>query len=96
MDTKYDLQEFIDAPTMQSILIGLVKRVKMRRKEQSLTQKQLAVRSGVSYASLRRFETMGEISLASLLRLAQELGCLEDFNSLFKRKMVSNLKEFEG
>lgn len=96
MDTKYDLREFINAPTRQSILSDLVEQVRTRRKEQSLTQKELAVRSGGSYASLRRFETTGEISLSSLLRLAQTLGCLEDFNALFKRKMITDLKEFKG
>lgn len=77
MDTKDELREFIEAPTMQSILCSLVERVKGRRKERSLTQRQLAARSGVSYASIRRFETMREILLTSLLRLAQTLGCLE-------------------
>ena len=77
MDTKYELREFIEAPTMQSILCSLVERAMERRKERSLTQRQLAARAGVSYASIRRFERMGEISLTSLLRLAQTLGCLE-------------------
>ena len=96
MDMKYDLQEVIDAPTIQSINNSLVERARARRKEQGLTQRQLADRSGVSYASLRRFETMGEISLISLLRIAQVLGCIEDFNALFKRKIITDLKEFEG
>lgn len=96
MDMKYDLQKFIDAPTIQSINNSLVERVRARRKEQGLTQRQLADRSGVSYASLRRFETMGEISLTSLLRLAKALGCIEDFNALFKRKTITDLKGFEG
>ena len=68
MKQKNDLSAFIDVPTRRSVLSTLVERVRARRKEQGLSQKQLAARSGVSYASVRRFETEGEISLSSLLR----------------------------
>lgn len=96
MKRKYDLQEFINAPTKHSVLLELVKRVKERRKECSMTQRQLSARSGVSYASIRRFETTGEISLTSLMQIAQTLDCIEDFNELFRKKKITNLKEFEG
>lgn len=96
MDQKYNLQEFIDAPTKHSVLIALVERVKTRRKECSMTQRQLSARSGVSYASIRRFETMGEISLSSLMQIAQALDCIEDFNELFRKKKITDLKEYEG
>ena len=96
MDQKYNLQEFIDAPTKHSVLTALVERVKMRRKECSMTQRQLSSRSGVSYASIRRFETMGEISLSSLMQIAQALDCIEGFNELFRKKRIADLKEYEG
>ena len=66
------------------------------RRDKGLSQKQLAIRSGVSYASVRRFETEGEISLSSLLRIAQALDCLQDFDMLFRAKMIVDLKEFQG
>lgn len=75
---------------------ALVERVRARRKEQGLSQKQLAARSGVSYASVRRFETEGEISLSSLLRIAQVLDCMQDFDALFRTKRIVDLKEFQG
>ena len=87
MKQKYDLHEFVDVPTRQSVLSS---------KERELSQKQLAIRSGVSYASVRRFETEGEISLSSLLRIAQALDCLQDFDMLFRAKMIVDLKEFQG
>ena len=40
------------------------------RKRKKITQKQLAVRSGVSLGSLKRFEQSGEISLQSLTKIA--------------------------
>jgi transcriptional regulator with XRE-family HTH domain len=46
---------------------------------QGLTQEGLALRSGVSLGSLKRFEATGQISLESLLRLVQALGRIDDF-----------------
>lgn len=47
------------------------------RLEKGLTQAGLAERSGVSLASLRKFEQEGQISLVSFFKLAMALGCLE-------------------
>ena len=96
MKQKYDLSGFIDVPTRRSVLSALVERVRARRKEQGLSQKQLAARSGVSCASVRRFETQGGISLSSLLRIAQVLDCMQDFDALFRTKRIVDLKEFQG
>jgi len=61
---------------------------KKRRKEQGYTQKELATRSGVSMGSLKRFESSGQISLESLLKLAFVLECLEEFGELFEPKEI--------
>lgn len=61
----------------------LAHRLRVARLAQNLSQAGLAKRSGVSLASLKRFETTGQISLESLLRLALVLGALQDFDSLF-------------
>ena len=95
MGMKYDFQELIEERKMQSVANDLAERVRARRKAQGLTQRRLADRSGVSYSSLRRFETTGEISLTSLLRLAQTLGCLEGFNALFGQKMTADSKKLD-
>ena len=55
--------------------------------------KDLSVKSGVSYASIRRFEEAGEISLTSLIKLANAIDCLNDFDALFKNAKISSLKE---
>ena len=94
MNNKYDLSKFISTPTIESISNDLVKRVKERRKELKLTQKELALRSNVSYASLRRFESSGEISLSSLLKVAQALGTLDEFNNLFSNEIITTLKDY--
>lgn len=95
MNKRFDISEFVIAETEQSALAGLVKREKERRKELDLSQKELAVRSGVSYASIRRFESAGDISLSSLLKIGDAIDCLSDFNELFKNKKITNLKDYD-
>lgn len=94
MKNIYDIDNFVDALTEQSVLSGIIEKVKQRRKELKLTQQSLARKSGVSYASIRRFETTGEISFSSLLKIANALNALADFNMLFNNEIVSNLKEY--
>ena len=94
MNNKYNLNDFISTDTEKDILIIVSTNVKERRKELKITQKELAKRSGVSYASIRRFETTGEISFTSLLKIANVLNSLSDFKKLFSNELVTNLKEY--
>ena len=89
----YDINDFVSVPTESKTTKNLVDRFKKRRKELKLSQKDLSVRSGVSYASIRRFENNGEISLTSLIKLANAIECLNDFDALFKNAKISSLKE---
>lgn len=67
--------------------------MKKRRKAMSLTQKELSLRSGVSYASIRRFENTGNISLISLIQIARILDSLPDIEALFTKKFYSSIDE---
>ncbi len=93
MKEMYDINDFVSVPTESKTTKNLVERFKKRRKELKLSQKDLSVKSGVSYASIRRFEEAGEISLTSLIKLANAIDCLNDFNALFKNSKISSLKE---
>ena len=44
-------------------------RVRLIRKRRSISQEKLAQISGVSFGSVKRFETTGQISLLSLTRI---------------------------
>lgn len=68
------------------ILEDIASKHKKMRKKQGLSQQELANRSGISLGSIKRFETTGQISFESLLKSAQILNCLEDFDALFKPK----------
>lgn len=78
---------------MLSIVDALKNRVKLRRKEQKISQKSLAERSRVSFGSIKRFETSGQISLNSLIKIAFVLGCEKDFENLFAKKSYLSLDE---
>ena len=96
MVQNFDIGQFVNALTEENVLNNMVARVKKKRKAMKISQKALAEQSGVSYASIRRFESTGEISLVSLLKIAHALQCLKDFEELFKGSSITNLKDFEG
>ena len=75
------------------INMRLTQRIRTRRKEAKISQTELALRSGVSLGSVKRFENSGEISLKSLLRIAVILGYETDFDKLFERKNYQTLDE---
>jgi len=68
--------------TPTDVMHELSAKFKERRKSLSLTQTELATRSGVSLGSLKRFEGSGQIALESLLKLALVLECLGDFSGV--------------
>ena len=91
----FDISDFVPAQSFTGTVYELVGREKEARKAKKLTQKQLAERTGVSYGSIRRFEQTGEISLLSLVKIANALDCLEDFNELFKKPPVTNIRDLK-
>ncbi len=70
----------------KDIKLELAQRLKSIRKSHGYTQQELAERSWVSLGSIKRFEQTGEISLHHLLKLAQILDVMEDFDLLFQQK----------
>ena len=72
----------IELRTPQDMLLEIAGRFKARRLAMNLTQEGVAVRSGVSWSSLKRFERTGLIALDSLLRVALVLDCLSAFEKL--------------
>ena len=96
MEKKFDIGQFVNTLTEQSAVNGIVERAKKKRKQMKISQKELSSKSGVTYASIRRFETTGEISLTSLLKIAHALDALKDFENLFKGQAITSLKDYEG
>lgn len=74
----------------------LAARAKALRLARGWKQTTLATRSGVSLASLRRFEESGRVSLQNLLDLAFALNRLDDFDSLLQAPRASSIAELEA
>ena len=53
----------------------------------------MAARSNVSYATLRKFEQTGQISLESFVKIAMELGVIGEINSLFTEPVYTSIEE---
>ena len=68
-------------------------RVKARRLELNLTQEGLASRAGVKFATYRRFEQTGEISLRGLLQIGFALNYLDEFNTLFAQRQYRSIND---
>ena len=96
MKNKFDIGQFVGVLTEQSVVNGIVERVKKKRKQMKISQRELSQKSGVTYSSVRRFETTGEISLSSLLKIAHALEALKDFEGLFKGQAIVNLKDYKA
>jgi len=68
--------------TVPEVQAEIAARFKAHRLQQNLTQGELSERSGVPLGSLKRFEQTGLIALEALLRLAQALQLLGEFEQL--------------
>ncbi len=67
------------------------------RRAMKLTQAELAKRSDVSLGSIKRFESSGQISLESLLKVALVLECLDGFEKLCEvEERFGNIDEVVG
>ena len=64
-----------------------------RRLAHNITQKELADKSGVPLSTLKKFEQSGEISLTSILAIAEALGALEEFEELFPIPPATSLDQ---
>ncbi len=89
--TMNDLNYLWDTPS--DVALKLANRIKDIRKRKKITQKELAGRSNVSYATLRKFEKTGQISLESFIKLTMELGLIQEINSLFTEPVYNSIEE---
>lgn len=71
----------------------LAQRVRNIRKRRFISQEKLASMSGVSYGSIKRFETSGQISLISLTKIAMALDIADDIRNLFTTVPYRDIQE---
>ena len=77
----------------EDILRSLSRNCRLRRLEKNLSQKSLSKTSGVPLSTIQRFEHIGEISLASVVKIVRILGYAEDMMELIGKPKYSSLDE---
>ncbi len=77
----------------EEILLRIASNAKKRRKLYLLTQKEIAEKAGVSYASYRRFEETGKISFDSFVKIARVLECEKELIEIFTKRHYNSIKE---
>lgn len=78
------MSRFGISPQPLDIMLSMAQKVRALRKQVKMSQSELAQRSGVSFGSVKRFESGGEISFESLLKIANVFNRLEDFNPVLE------------
>ncbi len=79
--------------TPSDVAMKLAQKLKSIRKRRKITQKQLAARSNVSYATLRKFEKTGQISLESFIKITMELGLTSELDHMFSVPVYNSIEE---
>ena len=92
IDKGRDMEKYI-WETAEELDQKLAQRVRNIRKRRSISQERLASMSGVSYGSIKRFETSGQISLISLTKIAMALDIADDIRNLFTTVPYRDIQE---
>ena len=73
--------------------LNLARRVRRIRKRRKISQERLSEMSGVSYGSVKRFESTGNISLLSLTKIAIALDLAEEIRNMFTEVPYLSIEE---
>ena len=79
--------------TAEELDLKLAQRVRNIRKRRSISQEKLASMSCVSYGSVKRFESTGQISLLSLTKIAMALDIADELRNIFLQVPYRDIKE---
>jgi transcriptional regulator with XRE-family HTH domain len=94
LDTILSMDKYLlNQLTPTEIIKNIVGNIRKRRKELKLSQQDLAVKSGVSLGSIKRFENKLEISFSSLINIAIALDCEDSFLTLFSKKKYNSIED---
>ena len=80
----------------EDIITEYAARIKQRRLEKNLSRNKLAELSGVSAATLRKFEDEGKISLESFIAIAVSLGYSEELLKLMETPRYTTIEELNN
>ena len=73
----------------------LARRAKALRLSKKWKRSTLAARSGVTDASIRRFEQTGQVSMKHFLKIIFALGRLDEMNALLETPKAASIADLE-
>lgn len=79
--------------TPEEITLSVAQRMKGLRKRLRISRKKLSEMTGVSYASIKRFEETGQISFVFLTKLAIALDAEQDIKKMFLEIPYKSIQE---
>lgn len=79
--------------TPEEINMKIAANLRRIRKRLGISQAKLSELSGVSYGSVKRFESSGQISFLSLTKLAIALGTVDEIKTLFENTPYRTIEE---
>ena len=86
------MQKFI-WETPEEINQSIAENTRRLRKRKKMSRKKLSELSGVSYASIKRFEETGYISFLSLTKIAIAFGAEQDIKRIFSEVPYNSIQE---
>jgi len=69
------------------------KRFRKTRLSKKMTIKELSEKSGVPYSTIRRFESLGEISFLSFVKITSAMGEDRQITELFSQIVPASIEE---
>ena len=82
---------FLETP--YEMAADAAKRFRRLRTSKKVTMKELSERSGVPYSTIRRFESCGEISFLSLIKIVSALNEDQEITGLFAETAPQSIEE---
>ena len=79
--------------TPYEMAVDVAKRFRKLRMSKKVTMKELSSRSGVAYSTIRRFESMGEISFMSFVKIVSALDEDQEITGLFADAVPKSIEE---
>ena len=79
--------------TPYDMVIGVAERFRNIRTRKKITMKVLSEKSGVPYSTIRRFESTGEISFLSLVKITSAIGEDSQITMLFSESVPASIEE---
>ena len=85
----------IELDTSGEIIEQIVEKIEFERLKQNISQKDLALRSGISYGTYRNLLDIKKISLINIISIFQTLGLYTELSTMVEKRKLVTIKELK-